>query len=403
MPTEQHLCPVQPLTMGPSAHCLGGGTLTPWSADDRFALALETTPDNRMPLPDDKAGVLLIDCQRGTTQRIAEVAGWNWQIGAMLQWMPPTYDREIVYSDVHNGKYVSVIRNIETGMERVLSQPACAISPDGKFAMAISIARLVHLRPLPDYTGIVDPFVREQRPKQEGLWWLDLASGARHLVMSLDEATRVSPKENMEDVKHHFDPPVLNPAGTRVLCRQRWARLVGGRPYNDRLFTCNPDGSDARVLADDDVVGEAVWQDDTHVLAWAHQDQAGNHFRLFTDAADPAPAIVGAAELTEEGHCAYSPDRRWIALDTYPDARFQRHLQLYEPATQRRVEVGVFASPPPFLRGEIRCDLNPRWSRDGTRVVFDSAHEGVRQVYVVDVTEVVRPVAAPSVVAPVLP
>jgi hypothetical protein len=394
MPAEQRLCSVRPLTLGPAAHFHGLGPQTPWSAGDQYALVLETEPGNRMPLPGEKAALLLIDCRRGTTRRLAEVAGWNWQLGCMMQWMPPSYDREIIYNDIHDGKYVSIIRNIETGMERVLARPIATVSPDGKFGMSVSVARLVHLRPLPDYTGIVDPFFRDQHPKQEGLWWVDLQSGANHLVLSLDEAVRNKPKENMEDVKHHFDPPLLNPSGTRVLCRQRWARLIGGRPFNERLFTCNPDGSDVRIIVDHDLVAECNWYDDTRVLAWAHQEKDGNHFYLFDDGGQPA-TMVGAEELTEEGHCAVAPDGRWVVFDTYPDARFQRHLFLYEMATHRRVEIAVFPSPPPFLRGDLRCDLNPVWSRDGSQICVDSAHEGVRQMYVLDVSEIVRPTAVP--------
>jgi hypothetical protein len=37
-----------------------------------------------------------------------------------------------------------------------------------------------------------------------------------------------------------------------------------------------------------------------------------------------------------------------------------------------------------------RCDLHPRWNRDGTQVCFDSAHEGERQVYAIDVRDAVR-------------
>lgn len=401
MPTEQHLCPVQPLTRGPCANFYGDGGPTPWSAEDRYALALETEPGNRLPLAEEKAGVLLIDCRRGTTRRLAEVAGWNWQLGAGLQWMPPTYDREIIYNDFHEGRYVGVIRNIGTGLERVLPRPMATVSPDGAFAMSVSLARLRQLRPLLDSGGITDPFVRELHPKQDGLWWLNLTSGAAHLVLSLDEARRFSPRASMDDVKHHFDPPVLNPSGTRVLCRQRWARLVGGRPYNERLITCNPDGSEIRVLTTDDLAPHGDWRDDTQVLAWAGQAQRGPRYQLFTDRAETAPAVI-AAELAEEGHGTYSPDRRWIAFDTNPDARFQRHLYVYEVAGNRLVEVGVFLSPPPFLRGDLRCDLNPRWSRDGTRLAFDSAHEGVRQIYTCDVSELVgRPPA--SAVPPVLP
>ena len=66
-----------------------------------------------------------------------------------------------------------------------------------------------------------------------------------------------------------------------------------------------------------------------------------------------------------------------------------RALLLYRPEDGLRVELGPFRSPPE-LSGEIRCDLHPRWNRDGTKVCFDSAHEGARQLYVMDVSSVVN-------------
>jgi len=37
----------------------------------------------------------------------------------------------------------------------------------------------------------------------------------------------------------------------------------------------------------------------------------------------------------------------------------------------------------------LRCDLHPRWSRDSKKVSIDSAHEGSRQIYVLDVEKIV--------------
>jgi Tol biopolymer transport system component len=86
-----------------------------------------------------------------------------------------------------------------------------------------------------------------------------------------------------------------------------------------------------------------------------------------------------------DGHCSYSPDaaRRRIANDTYPDAERHRTLYLYDTATGTRTDLARCYSPPE-LANDFRVDLHPRWSRDGRSLCFDSAHEGSRQLYVVD-------------------
>ena len=72
-----------------------------------------------------------------------------------------------------------------------------------------------------------------------------------------------------------------------------------------------------------------------------------------------------------------SADQEWI-----------RTLLLFRTADSERFDIGRFFSPPE-ITGEIRSDLHPRWSRDGEKVCFDSAHEGTRQMHVADVSEIV--------------
>ena len=66
-------------------------------------------------------------------------------------------------------------------------------------------------------------------------------------------------------------------------------------------------------------------------------------------------------------------------------ARTERELV----ATGRRYDLNQFHSPKQFT-GPVRCDLHPRWNRDGTRVCIDGCHDPQRQVYVLDVGEVVK-------------
>ena len=94
-----------------------------------------------------------------------------------------------------------------------------------------------------------------------------------------------------------------------------------------------------------------------------------------------------------EGTTTYSPDRQWILSDSYPDSQQEHHLFVYHVPTERFVELGRFFEAPwtkEIMEAGMRCDLHPRWSRDGTKICFDSTHEGKRGIYIVDVGEVLR-------------
>lgn len=86
---------------------------------------------------------------------------------------------------------------------------------------------------------------------------------------------------------------------------------------------------------------------------------------------------------------SWSPDRRWLLTDEYailPGNDGWTPLLLYDTSIGRRYEIGRFREP---LDGELRCDLHARWNHAGTKVCVDSAHGGIRQMYLVDVADIV--------------
>jgi len=190
----------------------------------------------------------------------------------------------------------------------------------------------------------------------------------------------------MEGAEHWFNHLLFNPDGSRFIFLHRWRK--GNRGWWTRMFTANTDGSKLHLVADHGMVSHFVWRDPTHILAWSREPERGNRYHLYMDRTDEVE-VVGEGILTTDGHCSYSPDKRWILTDTYPDKDRMRTLILYNPEQRRRVDIGRFFAPRE-LDGEIRCDLHPRWSRDGKQVCIDSVHEGSRQVYVLDVSDIVQ-------------
>ncbi len=381
------------VTGGPKMHFFGYYDVTPWDATDRYMLALEVDFQDRPPTPDDIATIGLIDTAEGNRwQPIAQTRAWNWQMGTRLQWLATEPDRLIVHNDRREGRFVAVVRDAFTGAEEaVLPRPVYALKPDGTEAVSLNFARVARTRPGYGYVGVADPSEGVLCPDDDGIWWMDMRTGENELIITLAQAAAIEPRSDMDEAEHWFNHLLWSPDGSRFIFLHRW-KPPEARTWFTRLLTARPDGTDICLLADDDLVSHFDWRDPEHILAWARVEGIGDYYFLFRDCAPTGaagqPKVIGRGILTCDGHCSYSPDRQWILTDTYADAEHKRTLLLFHERDERRVDIGRFYSPPE-LAGEIRCDLHPRWNRAGDRVCIDSAHEGVRQVYVLDVSDVV--------------
>lgn len=145
---------------------------------------------------------------------------------------------------------------------------------------------------------------------------------------------------------------------------------------------------------------------------------AGKNFMMITDTEQPVITPFAQGLIIEDGHPMTNPiNSKWCINDTYPDKDGFRTLMLYNFNTNQRVNLGAFkmlmdkpdmvlvkkycigvdpnilASITPeelsFTRSGLHCDLHPRWTRDGQQVVFDSIHEGTRQIYVANVGDLI--------------
>jgi hypothetical protein len=214
-----------------------------------------------------------------------------------------------------------------------------------------------------------------------------MATGKNDLVITLKQLAAFNPDDRFRGAHHWVNHLLFNPSGTRFAFLHRWKK-PDAAGWQTRMLTAQPNGDDLRIAFDDGMVSHFDWKDDSTILAWARTKKEGNKFDTL-DVLSGETKVVGADVLTQDGHCSYSPNRKWVLNDTYPDKGRLQWLMLFKVATGRRYDLNQFQSPKVFT-GPWRCDLHPRWDRDGTQVCIDSSHDPERQVYVLDVSEVVK-------------
>ncbi|MGF1578064.1 MAG: hypothetical protein ACFCD0_01740 [Gemmataceae bacterium] len=375
------------VTKGPEHHFFGYYDKCPWDKTGRYLLTNESSFVDRQPKKGELLRVGMIDLKNNNKLTvIGTTPAWCWQQGTMLQWLGSGPDRQVIHNSVDNDKYISVITDIKTGKVTRLPLPIYALSTDGTQAVSLDFARLGRLRPGYGYVALPEKFKNDPAPKELGVWWMDVETKQHKLIVSLNQLSKIRPKSSFRGASHWVNHLLFNPSGTRILFLHRWG--IPGKRWETRLYTVNPDGSDLSLVVDTGRVSHFDWKDDTTILAWSQTKKDGRHFYLFEDKTGKATVFMPKA-LPRDGHCSYSPDRRWLLNDTYPDELRLQTLMLIRLKDNKRFDVGRYYLPPQ-LRGPFRCDLHPRWNRDGTKVCFDSAHEGTRQMYVVDVSSWIK-------------
>ncbi|NRA38907.1 MAG: hypothetical protein HRU15_12250, partial [Planctomycetes bacterium] len=229
--------------------------------------------------------------------------------------------------------------------------------------------------------GIADPNKNVLDPEDSGIWSIDLETGAADLIISINDVAGIpNTLESAKTGKHYFNHLLINPHGTRFIFLHRWVAENGG--FVTRMMTANIDGSDICIVDDSGHSSHFYWQDDKSILIFTKPRDKEHGFYLF-DARTGLYSLV--IDDPHNGHCVYLPGNQWILNDTYPIGNERRqNLYLYHVATGKRIELGSYPAPEAYC-GEWRCDLHARFSRDGKKVLFDSAHGGNgRQQYLID-------------------
>lgn len=359
---------------------------SPWDATGRYMLCMRAKDTWSEPDPIGEADIILIDTHHGNSvKKLATTHTWNVQQGCMAQWLGSSFKEEILYNDLRDGKYCSVILNVNTMSERVLPLPVYTVSNDGKTALTLDFSRLHNLRLGYGYAEIPEKTKGFALPDEPCIWKMDIEMGEVMPLLKYTDFASFEPRpEMLEDGSvHKVNHLMLSPNGNRFMVLYRW--FCGQRKYT-RLITCNVDGTDMYVLSDDDMVSHCYWKNDEEILAFERKKDGGPGYYLMKDKTQEWQHLW--PQLCNDGHPSYCPtDNSLVVFDTYPSRSRVQEVKLCRDTDVEGKDMKVIARVfSPFkYDNDTRCDLHPRWSRDGKKVCFDSVFEGHRGLYVVEV------------------
>ncbi|MCM8768403.1 MAG: hypothetical protein NC911_01790 [Candidatus Omnitrophica bacterium] len=370
-----------PLTPASQLCFFGYYDKCPWDERGQYFLFHRVEFQDRPPTADDRAEICVLELNSGKIEVVGKSFAWNFQQGAMLQWLP---GRRILYNDREKGKFIARVKDFPTGKEKILPRPVSAVSLDGRKAASLNFSRLAVWRPGYGYEGIPDPVWEHPWPEDDGLWMIDIETGKDELIVPLAKMLEYRLEENIRNMVGRFNHTLFAPDGQRLIFLCRWkASPVASSVGFTRLFTVNPDGTELCDLLDTYYISHFCWKNAREILVyaslegkqafWVVEDKT-RHYRLVSERLQKT-----------DGHCSYNQAETLILNDTYPINGY-RELNIFDTRQEKTTVLGRYYSLP-LAKGEIRCDLHPRWSNDYRKISFDSTHEGYRRVYGMDLED----------------
>jgi hypothetical protein len=367
-----------------------------WDEGDQLHLALRIPQQERLPLPGESAEVGYIDAASRVFKKVGETLAWCHQQGAMTLWLKHL-PRTFIYNDfIREGMRwhpVARVYSLDVGQSGHYEVPIYAISRDGRWGVTLNFSRIP--RRGYSYAFAELPLdVPEPDLDADGLSLVDMLTGDVKLIASYRQLIAEHPfPYDLDNVYMWLNHTIFNCDGSRVMVLFRYSpSVLESHPWRTYMYTMRIDGSDLRCSLSDiywrsGTVSHQIWgRTPEEILVdadWGGHGY-GHEYIVFDESKHPFQAHRISKGMGPAGHLNFSPDGRWLVADTYPDKEGVQHLALVNVASGDWVELGRFLHRTRGAVGDMRCDLHPRWSEDGTLLTVDTIHDGPRKIYMLD-------------------
>ncbi len=375
---------------------------SPISPSGRYVGLTRLRDENHIPGPADVVDIVLVDLLTGKQQIVAQSRCFGTQLGAQVQWGKT--DQELYYNDLNPGQWQPFAIRLDpfSGEQAQMQGPVYMISPDGRWLASPCLLRTELTQS--GYGAIVPPAflpLNSGADHDDGLYMTDTRTGHSKLLVSFRQIVseipelQKSPYENGGFYGFHVK---WNLQGTRLMFILRYRYLSGGKHQKmpTDVITMYADGTNIQLALP------------------SLRRLAGGHHPNWTPDGDyiTQNLVIGGkirfvkyrydgddfSTLTERigsGHPIMHPNGRYLITDTYTheslaygDGTTPLRLIDVETGKERvlaRIQTKSTASD---IDTVMRVDPHPTWDSTFQRIVFNACPDGIRRVFVADLSDI---------------
>lgn len=362
----------------------------------------------------------------GEWNHIGNSDSWNWQQGAMMQWLPGEgNENKVIYNTSANNRLVSVIHDVETGKDAQINWPIYGITPDGKKSISLEMERSYWCNAY-HYQSVARDEYNVPVLESDGIFEIDLEHNTRKRIVSIQSVLELDPDPDFGELKHWLEHIMISPDGTHFVFLHRFCPRDNMYQYQTRAIIAKIDGTDLQILPE--------WRD----YSWSHFGWNGSKgFSLYSivinklqrafiqatkdmkeekksfNLKDTLRGLLVKAKgllpvkvrvmlkggnsstmylyygnengkyilqkkwqqelLNIDGHPSFTSDGKYMITDSYPDSNGYQRLMVLNTENEKILLLGSFFAS---MKGTpASCDLHPKLCRNNNYLTIDSAFD----------------------------
>lgn len=377
----------------------------PLSPSGRYLAVFQLPDRDDFPRPGDRGNIVLVDLETGEEKTIWQTAGWEFQLGANINW--GCTDHELYFNDVDTSTWDAFAIKLDplTGSYRKLGNTIYHISPDGKYIISSNLKStrrtqggygvVVPDDKVPYYRGTTD---------EDGVWITDTDSGETKLLISTREAAertltaeRRSEYEKSELYGFHTK---WSPDGKKLMFSLRFFPDSKGKIFRAMVhdfealrydvFAMTPDKKELYLS-----IPATEWDKNGHHTNWKN-DSSGFTMNLnihrkgmrFCQVNIDGSGLGTIGSYIGSGHPSIHINGRWCTTDCYLHEPFtagdnSSPIRIFDLKNDTediltRIQIKTQGM------GDFRLDPHPVWCDNYNLLIFNAIWRGSRRVFAAD-------------------
>ena len=249
------------------------------------------------------------------------------------------------------------------------------------FYLSISYERLDHF--LPEYGYERKRYGKDYRLKssaRDGIKYVDLSTGQPRTLISLKQLLEMEEVCAAEPIQHCVLHCSISPDGKQFVFVHR-SFTDGIR--SDRLYRFSLSDESLICISEGPVISHYCWRNNETIICFGSVEGDRPRYMVI-DVASGSKASLNIPLLNDlpDGHPTIF--NATLVVDTYPDLWGYQRLIAFDLNELSHRTIGRFPHHPKFFSAK-RCDLHPRFSRDGQTIFVDTVANGVRQFLALEI------------------